>query len=83
MTATDPTPWTKASRSGGNGSCVQLRTREGDVEVRDGKAREASPIPRFTPAEFAAGTCPTRRPGSVLASSTVRLPCRRQPAEFR
>lgn len=54
MTATEPTPWIKASRSASGGSCVQLRTREGDVEVRDSKAGESSPILRFTPAEFAA-----------------------------
>jgi hypothetical protein len=54
MTATDGTPWIKASRSGSNSECVQLRTREGDIEVRDSKAGDASPILRFTPAEFAA-----------------------------
>jgi hypothetical protein len=54
MTATPPPPWIKVSRSGSEGQCVELRTREGDVEVRDSKAGEASPILRFTPAEFAA-----------------------------
>lgn len=54
MTTTDPTPWVKASRSGDDGNCVELRTREGGVEVRDSKAGEGSPILRFTPAEFAA-----------------------------
>jgi hypothetical protein len=54
MTATDPTPWIKASRSGGEGECVQLRTRERGIEVRDSKAGESGPILRFTPAEFAA-----------------------------
>jgi hypothetical protein len=54
MTATDPTQWIKASRSGGDGNCVELRTRDGDVEVRDSKAGESGPILRFTPAEFAA-----------------------------
>ncbi len=54
MTATDPTPWIKARRSGGGGQCVQVRTRDGDVEVRDSKAGESGPILRFTPAEFAA-----------------------------
>jgi hypothetical protein len=54
MTTTEPTPWIKASRSGSGGSCVQLRTREDGVEVRDSKAGESGPVLRFTPAEFAA-----------------------------
>jgi hypothetical protein len=54
MTSTDPTRWIKATRSGSGGSCVQLRTWEGVVEVRDNKAGESGAILRFTPAEFAA-----------------------------
>ena len=54
MTATDPTPWIKASRSGGGSQCVELRTRAGGIEVRDSKAGESGPILRFTPVEFAA-----------------------------
>lgn len=54
MTATDPAPWIKARRSGEGPNCVQLRTREGGIEVRDSKAGESGPILRFTPAEFAA-----------------------------
>jgi hypothetical protein len=54
MTATNPTPWIKASRSGGGPNCVQLRTRDGGIEVRDSKAGASGPILRFTPAEFSA-----------------------------
>jgi hypothetical protein len=54
MTSTDPTPWIKASRSGGGSQCVELRTRTGGIEVRDSKAGDSGPILRFTPAEFAA-----------------------------
>lgn len=47
------TPWIKASASGGNGNCVELR-RAGDViEVRDSKDRQG-PVLRFTPAELEA-----------------------------
>jgi hypothetical protein len=52
MTATDPTPWIKASRSETGSNCVQLRTRAGGIEVRDSKAGESGAILRFTPAEF-------------------------------
>jgi hypothetical protein len=53
MSATQPTPWIKASASDPNGSCVQLR-RHGDVvEVRDSKD-PAGPILRFTGVELAA-----------------------------
>ena len=54
MTVTEAPLWIKASRSGGEGQCVELRTRDGGVEVRDSKAGESGPILRFTPTEFAA-----------------------------
>lgn len=54
MTATDPTPWIKASRSDTGSECVELRSRAGGIEVRDSKAGESGPILRFTPAEFTA-----------------------------
>lgn len=40
------TEWQKSSRSGGNGGdCVEVRlTPEGDVQVRDSKLSEDSPI---------------------------------------
>lgn len=45
--------WKKATRSNTTGSCVQVRVTEGGtVEVRDSKHGDASPILRFTPAEW-------------------------------
>lgn len=54
MNPDETTPWIKAARSGGGGSCVQLRRRAGGIEVRDSKAGESGPVLRFTAAEFAA-----------------------------
>lgn len=54
MIASDPTPWIKATRSGGTGSCVEMRRRDGGVEVRDSKAGESGPVLRFTPTTFSA-----------------------------
>lgn len=48
------TGWRKSSLSGGVGECVEVRGSGGLVEVRDSKLGEASPVPRFTRAEFAA-----------------------------
>lgn len=36
--------WKKSSRSGGNGSCVEVRLTEGSVQVRDTKLGDQSPI---------------------------------------
>ena len=48
------TPWMKASRSGQEGSCVEMR-RSGDmIEVRDSKDNGTGPTLRFTPAKVAA-----------------------------
>ena len=45
--------WIKARKSGTNGGgCVEIRRRDGMVEVRDSKQRGAGPILEFTPAEF-------------------------------
>jgi Domain of unknown function (DUF397) len=53
MTLMMTTPWTKASRSSGNGgSCVQVRRHHGMIEVRDTKDKGLGPILRFTGAEF-------------------------------
>jgi hypothetical protein len=54
MTATDPAPWIKATRSADASQCVELRSRAGGIEVRDSKAGESGPILRFAPAEFTA-----------------------------
>jgi hypothetical protein len=47
------TPWTKASASNDQGSCVELRRAGELIEVRDSKDR-SGPVLRFTTAEFAA-----------------------------
>jgi len=45
--------WIKARKSGTNGGgCVEIRRRDGMVEVRDSKQRGAGPILEFTPEEF-------------------------------
>jgi hypothetical protein len=51
---TGETPqWIKATRSGDDADCVEMR-RDGDViAVRDSKDK-AGPVLRYTPAEFAA-----------------------------
>lgn len=52
--------WSKSTFSASNGSCVEVAgAQDGDVLVRDTKLGEASPVLRFTPAEwdaFVAGT---------------------------
>lgn len=53
MTASPDTPWIKSRKSGSNGSCVELRRHDGQVEVRDTKDR-GGPILAFTPDEFTA-----------------------------
>ena len=50
----DPTEWVKASASGANGQCVEMRQRGEKVEVRDTKDRGTGPSLGFTRAEFAA-----------------------------
>lgn len=52
MTA-DPTKWVKASRSNGNGACVEMRVHDSAVEVRDTKARGLNPSLRITRPAFA------------------------------
>ena len=47
------TPWTKATRSGTQGQCVEMRRRAGSVEVRDSKDPDGAVL-RFTASEFAA-----------------------------
>jgi hypothetical protein len=61
MTASEPTSWIKAARSGGEGSCVEMRRRDGGVEVRDSKAGESGPVLRFAPATFSAWLDGARR----------------------
>jgi Domain of unknown function (DUF397) len=50
----DPTQWVKATASGSNGNCVEMRQHATAVEVRDTKAHGEGPTLRFTAAEFAA-----------------------------
>ena len=48
------TPWTKASASDGDSpACVEMRTHDGMVEVRDSKDPHG-PVLRFRADEFAA-----------------------------
>lgn len=54
MSDTDPTQWIKASASGSNGDCVELRQHDGLVQVRDTKDGGTGATLGFTPAEFAA-----------------------------
>lgn len=47
--------WAKSSFSNGSSACVETRRDpDGDVFVRDTKLGAASPVLRFTPAEFTA-----------------------------
>jgi hypothetical protein len=52
--STDPSQWIKASASGSNGNCVQLRQNAGVVELRDTKAQGEGPSLRISPAVFGA-----------------------------
>ncbi len=54
MSTNDPTQWIKASASGANGDCVEMRRDGNAVQVRDTKQRGAGPTLGFTRAEFAA-----------------------------
>ena len=51
---TDPSRWVKASKSGSDGICVEMRRHEGAVEVRDTKAQGKGPSLRLAPVVFAA-----------------------------
>jgi hypothetical protein len=46
-------PWIKAAASASAGQCVEMRPRDGAVDVRDSKD-PGGPALRFTRAEFAA-----------------------------
>jgi len=52
--STDPTQWVKASASGSNGNCVEMRRNGAAIEVRDTKAHGRGPKLTVAPAEFAA-----------------------------
>lgn len=45
--------WVKASLSGDQGDCVEMRRHAGSIEVRDSKHPDG-PVLRFTAREFAA-----------------------------
>ena len=48
------TPWIKASASGQESACVEMRRHDGMIEVRDTKNQGQGPTLRFTGAECAA-----------------------------
>ena len=54
MSEVPTTAWIKASRSGAQNSCVEMRGHAGFVEVRDTKQRGEGPILGLTRAQFAA-----------------------------
>lgn len=45
--------WRKSTRSGGSGSCVEVRLINGTVQVRDTKLGEASPVLPFAAGQWA------------------------------
>jgi hypothetical protein len=45
--------WTKAAASSGAGQCVEMRRRDGAIDVRDSK-NPGGPALHFTKAEFSA-----------------------------
>jgi len=49
----DLSPWIKATMSGGDANCVEMRRHSGAIEVRDSKHPEG-PSLRYTSREFAA-----------------------------
>jgi hypothetical protein len=51
--SSDPTQWIKASASGGNGECVEMRRHGQTVEVRDTKDRDTGPTLGLSAREFA------------------------------
>jgi hypothetical protein len=54
MSTTDPTRWIKASASSANGSCIEMRQHDAEVEVRDTKQCGRGPILQFSTGEFGA-----------------------------
>jgi hypothetical protein len=53
MSADQVTPWVKATASGSNDSCYELRRNGAKIELRDTKHRDRV-LDDFTPAELAA-----------------------------
>jgi len=53
MTAAPTGDWVKASASTNTGDCVEMRRREGCVQVRDSKAGEGGNILTLSAASFA------------------------------
>ena len=46
------TPWIKARKSTASGSCIEVRSHGGMIEIRDTKDHGAGPRLRFTAEEF-------------------------------
>ncbi len=45
--------WRKSTKSGTSGNCVEVRTHDGTIQVRDSKD-QSGPTLTFTPAEWKA-----------------------------
>jgi hypothetical protein len=55
MPASDRAAWAKSSHSGGDDHCVEVATLpDGGMLMRDSKLGDASPVLRFTAAEWRA-----------------------------
>jgi hypothetical protein len=54
MDTMNDTPWIKASASGDQGSCIEMRRHDGMVQIRDTKDQGAGPVLTFRPDEVAA-----------------------------
>ena len=54
ITTPDPSQWVKATKSGPDNACLEMRRRVGTVELRDTKDHGVGPILHLAPAEMAA-----------------------------
>jgi hypothetical protein len=45
-------PWIKASKSANGGECVEMRSADQAVQVRDSKAQGSGPVLTLSPASF-------------------------------
>jgi len=59
--APDPSQWVKATKSGPDNACLELRRHAGTVQLRDTKAHGNGPILAFPPTELAAWLAGAKR----------------------